>query len=236
MLDPLARLKDARARGVIPGRVYELVARRFPLAVEGINRIERASGIQYPMAYVEPSAVITAADPRSYQFGILFARTIPVTFDGGFQVVIQVSAPLVAYGLKGTIHAILAHEFLHFLDLARKISRMDVLSDEVTGSLFESAYADGTRLLDPRAVFDDRTLLRHITKRFPAGFRDRRLEDKAVRLWIDRGLPKTNVALDSNTVRLSAESLSKIRIGPGFMKRLAELEEKSGRLRKRRLY
>ena len=40
-----------------------------------------------------------------------------------FQVVIQISAPLIAYGLKGTIHAILAHEFLHFLELIRKIEK-----------------------------------------------------------------------------------------------------------------
>lgn len=179
--------------------------------------------------------VISAADPHSYQFGILFARTIPV-MSGKFQVVIQISAPLVAYGLKGTIHAILAHEFLHFLELMRKISRMDMISDEISGNLFESVYADDTRLFEPRAVFDDQTLLRHITKRFPAGFHDYKLEDKAVRHWLDRNLPKTNIALDSNTVKLSAESLSGIRIDPRFLKKLDELEARSGRIRRKKLY
>ena len=45
---------------------------------------------------------------------------------------------------------------------------MEMLSDEISGSIFENVYADETRLFEPReAVFDDRTLLLHITKNFP---------------------------------------------------------------------
>ncbi len=204
--------------------------------MDGINRIEKASGIRYPVAYVEPSLVLSSSNADSYEFGVLFARTIPVTFEGRFQVVIQISAPLVAYGLKGTIHAILAHEFLHFLELIQKISKMKLLSDEISGNLFENVHSDQTRLLEPRAVFKDRTLLDHITKRFPAGFRDHKLEDKAMRFWSDKNLPKVNIALDSNTVKLRAESLSKIRIDPNFIKKINELEEKSSKVRKKKLY
>ena len=74
----------------------------------------------------------------------MFARTIPLISENQLQVVIQISAPLVAYGLKGTIHAILAHEFLHYLDLIRKVSKMEILSDEISGNLFENVYADNT--------------------------------------------------------------------------------------------
>ena len=201
-------MREAHLKGLIPDDVYDLVVKRFPITVDGINRIEKASGIRYPTAYVEPSIVISSPNPNSYEFGILFARTIPIFFDDKFHVVIQISAPLVAYGLKGTIHAILAHEFLHFLELIRKISKMDLLSDEITGNLFESVYADETRLFEPKAVFKDRTLLDHITKRFPAGFRDHKLEDKVMKFWLEKNLPKINISLDANTVKLSAESLS----------------------------
>ena len=236
MLDPLIRFKEALHKGVISADTYNLVLKRFPIAVEGINRIEKASKIRYPVAYVEPAAVVSSSSPHSYEFGILFARTIPVMFEDKFQVVIQISAPLVAYGLKGTIHAILAHEFLHYLELIRKISKMDLLSDEITGNLFESVYADETRLFEPRAVFQDRTLLNHITKRFPSGFRDYKLEDKVIKFWIDKNLPQTNVSLDSNTVKLSMESLSKIKIDSKFLKKIDELENKSGKIRKKKLY
>ncbi|PIY89415.1 MAG: hypothetical protein COY74_06010 [Nitrosopumilales archaeon CG_4_10_14_0_8_um_filter_34_8] len=235
-MDPLIRMKEARLQGLIPDDVYDLVVKRFPIAVEGINRIEKASGIRYPTAYVDPAIVISLPNPNSYEFGILFARTIPVFFDDKFHVVIQISAPLIAYGLKGTIHAILAHEFLHFLELTRKISKMDLLSDEITGNLFESVYADEGRLFEPKAVFKDRTLLDHITKRFPAGFRDYKLEDKVMKFWIEKNLPKINISLDANTVKLSAESLAKIKLDPVFLQRIAQLEQKSAKIRTKKLY
>jgi len=235
-LDPLIRFKDAYSKGIIPDNVFDLTMKRFPLVIKGINRIEKASGIRYPIAYVEPSLVISSPNPNSYEFGILFARTIPIMFDEKFQVVIQISAPLIAYGLKGTIHAILAHEFLHFLDLMRKISKMELLSDEVSGNLFENVYSDETRLFESRVVFKDRTLLNHITKKFPAGFRDFKLEDKVMKFWAEQNLPKTNISLDANTVKLSAESLSKIKFDPTFISKMKLLEEKSFKIHKKRLY
>ncbi len=235
-MDPLIRFKDARSKGIISDDVFDLTVSRFPIAIAGINRIERASGIRFPIAYVEPSLVISSTDPNSYGFGILFARTIPVVFEEKFQVVIQISAPLIAYGLKGTIHAILAHEFLHFLDLMRKISKMELLSDEISGNLFENVYSDETRLFEPRVVFKDRTLLNHITKKFPAGFRDFKLEDKVMKFWVEKNHPKTNISLDSNTVKISAESLSKIKLDPAFISKLELLEEKSSKIYKKRLY
>ena len=235
-MDPLIRFRDAHSKGIIPDGVYQLVMRRFPLVLSGIDRIEKASGIQYPVAYVEPSLVISSPNPNSYEYGILFARTIPIMFEHNFHVVIQISAPLIAYGLKGTIHAILAHEFLHFLDLMRKISKMELISDEISGNLFENVYSDETRLFEPRVVFKDRTLLNHITKKFPAGFRDYKLEDKVMKFWAEKDLPKSNISLDENTVKLSAESLSKIRLDASFILKMQQLEEKSAKINKKQLY
>jgi hypothetical protein len=235
-LDPLVRFKDAYSRGMIPSDIYALVIERFPIVFAGINRIEKASGIKYPVVYVEPSLVLSSSDSNSYEFGILFARTIPVMIDDKFQVVIQISAPLIAYGLKGTIHAILAHEFLHFLELMRKISKMELLSDEISGNLFENIYADETRLFEPRVVFKDRTLLNHITKKFPSGFRDYKLEDKVMKFWADKNLPKSNISLDVNNVKLSAESFSKIKLVPEFVSKIEQLEEKSSKIHQKRLY
>ena len=235
-MDPLVRFRDAHSKGLIPDDIYDLTLKRFPLVVAGINRIEKASGIQYPVAYVEPSLVLSSSNSNSYEYGILFARTIPVMFEEKFQVVIQITAPLIAYGLKGTIHAILAHEFLHFLELARKISKMELISDEISGNLFENVYSDETRLFEPKAVFKDRVLLDHITKKFPAGFRDYKLEDKTIKFWADRDLPKSNISLDTNNVKLSVESLSKIKLDSKFISKIEQLEEKSSKINKKKLY
>jgi len=113
---------------------------------------------------------------------------------------------------------------------------MELLSDEISGNLFENVYADEMRLFEPRAVFDDRTLLLHITKKFPAGFRDYKLEDKVLKFWIEKNLPKINISLDTNIVKIAAESFAKIKLNPSFVKKLTELEQKSSKVRKKKYY
>ena len=141
-MNPLLKVKEAFQNGILPEKEYSLIVKRFPIVVSGISRIEKASGVNFPIAYVEPSVTMSSSNVNSFEYGILFARTIPVVANDNLHVVIQISAPLVAYGLKGTIHAILAHEFLHYLELMRKISDMELISDELSANLFENVYAD----------------------------------------------------------------------------------------------
>lgn len=235
-LNPLLRVNEAHKNGVLPDKVHSLILERFEIALAGIDRIEKASGINFPLAYIEPSIIISQPHHNSFDYGILFARTVPVITNDKVEIIIQITAPLVAYGLKGTIHAILAHEFLHYLELVRRISRMEMVSDEISGNLFESMYADSTRLFEPRAVFDDKTLLLHITKKFPEGFRDYKLEDKVLKNWIQKKLPTINIALDTNIIKIPADVLAKTKIDPGLIKKLDDIEQKASRLRKKKLY
>ncbi|SMH70303.1 hypothetical protein [Candidatus Nitrosotalea okcheonensis] len=235
-MDPLLRVHDAHKNGLIPDQVHALIIKRFRVALSGIQRIEKASGINFPLAYVEPSAVVSHPSVGSFDYGILFARTIPVVSNDKLNIIIQITAPLVAYGLKGTIHAILAHEFLHYLELMRKISKMDIVSDELSGNLFESSYSDSTRLSEPKAVFDDKTLLLHITKKFPEGFRDYKLEDKVMKLWIEKNLPTTNITMDTNIAKIPASVIANTTIDPIFLHKLDQIEQKTFRLQKKKLY
>ena len=235
-MNPLVKVKEAFQNGTLPEKEYSLIVKRFPIIISGINRIEKASNVNFPIAYVEPSVIVSSSNPNSFEFGILFARTIPVITKNILQIVIQISAPLVAYGLKGTIHAVLAHEFLHYLELIRKITKMDLLSDEISTSIFENVYTDSERLFEPRAVFSDKTLLLHITKKFPSGFRDYKLEDKISKYWIEKNLPTTNITLDTNVTKLSPDLISKIRLAPNLISKIKSFELKASKLRKKRLY
>lgn len=235
-LDPLLKIHEAKENGIIPDKVHSLIIKRFSLVLEGIQRIEKASGINFPLAYVEPSIVVSHPSAGSFDYGILFARTIPVVTNNKLNIIIQITAPLVAYGLKGTIHAILAHEFLHYLELIRKVSKMDIVSDELSGNLFESNYSDSTRLSEPRAVFDDKTLLLHITKKFPEGFRDYKLEDKVMKLWIEKKLPVTNITMDTNIAKIPAAIIANTSVDPVLLQKLDQIEQKTLRLRKKKLY
>lgn len=233
-MDPLQKVHEAHKNGLLSDKIHSLIVERFPIVVSGIDRIEKASGMNFPLAYVEPSVVLTSTS--SFDYGILFARTIPVVSGDHLEVVIQITAPLIAYGLKGTIHAILAHEFLHYLELIRKVSKMGLVSDEISGNLFEGIYSDTERLFDSRAVFNDKTLLLHITKKFPEGFKDYKLEDKVVKLWIDKKLPAIHITLDTNVVKIPANVIANTKIDPKLTSKLDELEQKASKLRKKKLY
>ncbi len=234
-MEPLQKVYEAFTSNLLPKDVFDLINKRFSLVLEGISRIEKASEIRFPITYVEPSLVLSSGT-NSYDYGILFARTIPIFANNSVQIIIQISAPLIAYGLKGTIHAILAHEFLHYLELISRLSKMNVISDEISGNLFENVYSDNTRLFEPQSVFDDKTLVQHITKKFPSGFRDYKLEDKVVKYWIEKNLPALQISLDINTVKLNAKSLSQININPSLLKKLEYIQMKNSRLRKKRIY
>ena len=234
-MNPLQKLSQSLENGVIPKSTYELIQKRFHLVSDGIMRIEKASSIKYPTMYVEPSILISGST-NSLDVGILYARTIPLIVHDSIHVVIQISAPLVAYGLKGTIHAILAHEFLHYLELVTRLSKTELLSDEISSNLFENVYSDNTRLLEPRSVFNDNMLISHITKKFPSGFRDYKLEDKVIKFWIEQKLPVSKISLDTNTVKLNAIQLSNIKLDELLLQQLEIIKTKNSKLRKKRLY
>jgi len=234
-MNPLQKISQSFENGIIPEPTYKLIQKRFSLVSNGIKRIEKASSIKYPIVYIEPSIIISGTT-NSLDIGILYARTIPLIIDNSIHVVIQVSAPLVAYGLKGTIHAILAHEFLHYLELITRLSNNELISDEISSNLFENIYSDNTRLLEPRSVFNDNTLISHITKKFPSGFRDHKLEDKVLKLWIEKKLPVSKISLDTNTVKLNATKLSNIKLNELLLQQLEIIKTKNSKLRKKKLY
>ena len=234
-MNPLHKVSQSFENGIIPESIYKLIQKRFSLVSDGIKRIENASSIKYPIVYIEPSIIISGTT-NSLDIGILYARTIPLIIDNSIHVVIQVSAPLVAYGLKGTIHAILAHEFLHYLELITRLSNNELISDEISSNLFENIYSDNTRLLEPRSVFNDNTLISHITKKFPSGFRDHKLEDKVLKLWIEKKLPVSKISLDTNTVKLNATKLSNIKLNELLLQQLEIIKTKNSKLRKKKLY
>jgi hypothetical protein len=238
VFNPLRKVEDARDTGRLPNKVYHLILNRFHIITEGIKRIEKATGLNYPYYYVEPNLVLSTSEVEFTQFGILFARTIPVVNqDNRLTVVVQITAPLVAYGLLGSIHAILAHEFMHYMELISRIMKMNVISDEISGTLFEQNCKDSDRLLEVGTVFrSDCTLIDHINKKFPEGFRDLRLEDKVVKEWIGTRLPATRVPVDANITTIPIELMANLEVDHVLKERIIEFESRKITRRKTNHY
>jgi hypothetical protein len=226
VFDSLQKVEDALNSGQLPKKTYDLILHRYEIVTNGIRRIESAARLKYPYYYVEPNLVISMSQVEFSQFGIFFARTIPVVNEQRqLNIVIQLTAPLIAFGLRGSIHAILAHEFIHYLNLVSRIMRMDVISDSISSTLFEERYEDSSRLMEPKSVFkSDRTLIDHLTRKFPEGFSDLRLEDKVVNEWINRSLPTTKLTIDSNTIKLPIELMANLEVDEIVKERILEFQ------------
>ena len=224
----LQKVEDALKSGQLPRNIYDLILHRYEIVTKGIKRIENAAGLKYPYYYVEPNLIISMSQVEFSQFGIFFARTVPVVNEQRrLNIVIQLTAPLIAFGMLGSIHAILAHEFMHYLNLVSRIMKMDILSDSISGNLFEERYADSSRLLEPKLIFkSDRTLIDHITKKFPEGFSDLRLESKVVNEWINRGLPMIKVTIDSNIIKLPIELMANMEVDELVKERISEFQNR----------
>lgn len=238
VFNPLKKVENSRNTRQIPQKIYQLIIDRFHVITEGIERVEKASGLKYPYYYVEPNLVISSSQAEFAQFGIFFARTIPViSKDKRLNVVIQITAPLIAYSLLGTAHAILAHEFMHYLEMVSRIMKMKMISDEISGTMFERRYVDTDHLLEARAVFkSDRALIDHITKRFPDGFRDLRLEEKVIKEWINKGLPTTSIPVDANMIKIPIELMAELEVDKVVKEKIIEFESRKLRNKKFRDY
>src|SRR5215204_2469455 len=229
VFDPLIKVRHAREIELIKPEICSVIVKRSSIVEMGIQRIERASGLKYPRYFIDPTLIIAApssADFQFAQFGFLFAQTIPVVKKNNeVEILIRVTAPLVIYGLLGTIHAILAHEFMHYLELLDRIIKMDIISDQLSTSMFENRYLDSGRLIEAKFVFrSDHALRNHITKRFPEGFKDTRLEKKTIKYWMNKGLPSITVSLDSNIAKIPIEAMANLNVDQGVKDKILEFE------------
>ena len=185
-------------------KIYYQIMMRRKIIEEAIERVEKITSIDYPDYYIEPSLLIRSSEIEYGQYSILYARTIPIcTRQNQIKIMIQLSAPLVLYGLKGTIHAVVAHEFLHYLDFMKKIINFEVNSDTVPQTGFEASFLDGEKTIDYRMVFKkDRSLRKMIDLRFNQGLNDPRLDKKTRTSWIDKKLPIKHMTIENNYTRL----------------------------------
>ncbi len=227
-MDRLALVHKAYNDNLLDKKIYSKICEREKYIQEGITRIERASNIRYPKCYIEPYMLL--AGSALGENAILFARTIPIIVDNKVNIIIQLTAPLIALGLRWSIHAILAHEFLHYLELLSRIISMNILSDENTNTIFESRYSDQTRLLDPRAVFNNRSLIRLLAKKFNDGFNDKRLEKKCIDEWLNKGYPTKRIDIEYNAIKLPIEAVINTTIDKELEEHIMNILNKSKRL------
>ena len=226
-MNPLFALDRAEAEGKIPKTLAKRVRERAKYLVGSVRRVEKASELSYPQYYVEPVLPLAQSRGEAGEIGVLYARVIPtVAAAGGLSILVQFTAALVAFGAKGTLEAVAGHEFTHYLDLVRRLSRMSVMSDERATTLFESSYADTERTVKMKSIFKDRSLIKLVERKFPLGLVDDKLNALVEKKWIGKNLPVRIVAPEENVVRLGMDSVLSSTFDPRVIARISSLEEK----------
>jgi hypothetical protein len=225
-LDPLILLDQAEAQGKIPRQIARKVRVRLSYLEGAIVRVEKATGIEYPPHYVEPTLPVAETPGEYGQMGVLYARVIPTTAAGNLSILVQFTAALVAFGTKGTIEAVAAHEFTHYVDLVRRLNSKDAVSDERLSTMYEASYADGERLVPPKLVFSEKPLVTLMNRKFKDGLVDSALNKKVSEQWVGKGLPMRRVNPEENIVRLRMGVISTARFDPAVLSKLIEIEKK----------
>jgi len=209
-IHPLALIYKSYTEGILDTKTYQQTIKRVEIVNEAVNRIEYLTTVKFPDFVIEPSLAIGSSDIEYGQPAILYARTIPYTTDTNqIRIIIQLCAPLILYGLKGTIHAVMAHEFLHYLNLVKNILEMKINSDIVAVTSFEASYIDDEKTLNAKKVYrGDKSLVRMLNLKFGNGLRDSRLDTKTQKMWINKKKPTQTIPLSNNYARLPFAAFS----------------------------
>ncbi len=224
-IDPLFKVKLALEDKLIDEHIFNLILKRKTIVEDGITRIKKLTEIEFPQYFIEPSLLIGTSPLEYEQFSIIYARTIPFcNRENKIEIFIQLFTPLIIYGLKGTIHSIIAHEYLHYLDLLNKIINVEITSDTQHNTLFENIFSDNEKLFDYNRVFKkDKYLIKTISNKFENGFNDDRLNNKSIKLWIQKRLPIEKLPIEKNYINLSFSSLINTEIDEEIKKKIAKL-------------
>ncbi len=225
MADPFVLMDQFVAQGKLKPSLVAKVKARGKYLLGAVGRVERATGLRYPPYYVEPTLPLAVTSIEYGSVGAFFARVIPASFEGRISILVQFTAPLVLFGTKGTIEAVAAHEFTHYLDLVRRLSRMSVVSEERVSTLFEAGYVDEERVVSPSKVFaKDKPLAKLVERRFTPNLSDPHLDDKVSKGWVAKGLPTRRVTTEENNVRLDMAVVARTSFDPLVLERIRAIE------------
>ena len=226
-MDPLILLDQAVAQEKLPRTMAKKVRLKMKVLQGAVHRVESASGLKYPPYYVEPVLPVSRTGTEYGQMGVLFARVIPHTATGNLVILVQFTAALVAFGTKGTIEAVAAHEFTHYVELVRKLSTKDVVSDEVATTLYEASYADAERTVPAKLIFSEKPLVSLITRKFKNDLADPALNKKVGDSWISKDLPIRWVGPEENRLKVPMGMVAGTKFDPAVLAKIAEIREKT---------
>jgi hypothetical protein len=219
--DPLLKVENSK---LLDKRTKRSINSKVKNVAEAIQLIEKSSGFRYPLYYIEPVlTIVPPADNVEAGVGVLYARTIPLEIQGKVMIVVEITAPLVLYATKATLRLVLAHEFLHYVELIRNFSSMNLTSQITSSSIFEERFTDYSRAIDPFFVFKEKKFAKSIAKKTTTGFDDPKLNEKCKEKWMEKGLPVAKIGLGTNQVNVGVDSVLRSDFDPKIKELISKI-------------
>ncbi|MFP3130250.1 MAG: hypothetical protein RXR51_01510 [Nitrososphaeria archaeon] len=205
-MDPLVTINESLSKNEIPEDIFKKVSDSVKKVNDVIIQIEKASNIKYPEWYVYPKALVMKAPVGGSS--IVYSRFFPFSYENVLYTLVQVTPPLVLYASKDTLLAVMAHEFLHYVNFIAGLKNFSITSEEETTSVFESVFKDEAQLYDEEKVFKKSKKIKRLLKeKFSGGLNDEALNKKTLARWFKKGLPVDYIYPEGNISRISVISI-----------------------------
>jgi len=205
-MDPLVPINESLNKNEIPKDIYNKVLDSVKKVHDAITQIEKASNIKYPEWYVYPKAIVMKAPVG--ESSIIYSRFFPFSYENVLYTLVQVTPPLILYASKDTLLAVMAHEFLHYINFVANLKNFSITSEEKTTSVFESVFKDEAQLYDEEKVFKKSKKIKRLLKeKFSGGLNDEALNKKTLTRWFKKGLPVEYISPEGNISRISMLSI-----------------------------
>lgn len=210
-------------RGEIPWRVAVEGYRRIKRLLSSISIIEKGSGTPYPSIFIVPELRILIHEAEVG--AVIHAHIDFKRREGVVEPIISLSLPFLNLGRKAALTAVLAHEFLHYLYLAKKFLESDFFTfqqsfgETVMGRL----SLDEAVQIPAKAVFKSRYLIDLVAERFQSLINDDRLMRRIEDEWISKDLPVVKLDPGDLIVHLSASEFVNLKFPREIISRVSQL-------------
>jgi|Deesub1362B_J571_1020462.scaffolds.fasta_scaffold00004_315 hypothetical protein len=187
----------------IPWRLVYNSARKIPLLVDRIRYIERITGLPYPP--VKVSSTVNILVHEMDVGGIVHGNIDFIMGANRIVPIIDITLPFLLYGEKKVLTGVLAHEYLHYIFLAKKFIDSDFfsLAQFFSGTVVGRMIFDEVYQISPEYVFGKSQLSRLLERELDKMLRRKTLINKIVKGWIDKGYPAKKMLSQEFYIKLS---------------------------------
>ena len=175
--------------GKIPWKLAEKGFRKLKYLKSSIELIERDSSLPYPEVIVTPLLKILV-----HESGVEAIVHGHIDFKRGREGLIipfvNISLPFLINAKKHTYNCVLAHEFLHYLYIAQRVSKADyfTMSQKIGETMISHMLFDEATKIDPVKVFKNRYLLGLLAKRYEKLVNEEKFIKSMRENWIEANL------------------------------------------------